>query len=73
MHPDLYPLASELVRDRRSRAARRRELLPRPRPPGGRLRHRTARFLVATAAHLADEPVLVLPARRRRLRLVRRA
>lgn len=71
MHPDLYPLASELVRERRSRAARHLVLLPQPRPPG-RIRRRTAHLLIGLAAHLTEEPVVVLPGRRRS-RLVRGA
>ncbi|WP_052667994.1 hypothetical protein [Nitriliruptor alkaliphilus] len=75
MHLDLFALATERTAERTARAARRRELLLQPRPPG-RWRHRVGAALVRVGARLTDEPVIALPRgprRVRRERLVRRA
>jgi hypothetical protein len=63
MQPDTWYRTTALrLEEDRAAADRRRQLPRRARPPSPR--QRVARSLVAIAASLAEEPVLVTPRRR---------
>jgi hypothetical protein len=63
MHPDTwYRTTAARLEEDRVAAHRRRQLPRRARPPSPR--QRLARSLVAVAASLAEEPLVVTPRRR---------